>query len=373
MSAQPPGKVSGETPADEAAQSYPQPIKVHSVDELLEGRRRFYGPAYTREHAEREHAEFKAAAEHAEKVALMVDRLVAEAGEHWRPTDQGRNPSIAELKAAPFKDAHWIAVRRWSWIAVGVDWWACQVPPWASPRIHGNRHRAIAERLKYCLQHNTNLPRLTPVGNVTTFSPGNNPTELPPISIVSGPHIPRGIVKLYQQARCAEALAFVWSFRGGPDMESIRRLIAAPSLERVAEAYAIATSNAFERSRVVEAMMENVSPEPAKMTTRKIDMKELRQAHSALLRPNGLPLKCFAILWAEDEDSHSVLKVARSNSRGMRERAEGALLKLEAAGLAKRVVGQGRGEHDRWTLGDAARQQRGALTGHRQGTTEGTQ
>lgn len=153
MITQPPDKVSGEAPADEVAQSYPQPIKVHSVDELLEGRRRFSGPAYTREHAEREHADLLAASEHAEKVALMVARLVAEAGEHWRPTDQGRNPSIAELKSGPFMDARWVAVRRWPWIAVGVDWWNCQVPPW-SPRMnlrYRGHHDAIQNCLRYCL------------------------------------------------------------------------------------------------------------------------------------------------------------------------------------------------------------------------------
>jgi hypothetical protein len=358
MTPRPPGEVphnSHETSA-EATPRWPAPVKVPSVDELLEAGRRWHGD-YTREHAEGRHAEYKAAAEHADKTAVMVERMVAEAGEHWRPTDQGRRIALEERKAAPLADAAWFAVRRWPWIAVWDTGWACSRPPWISGGFGYTGHnRAIADSLKYCMENINNIPRMTPVGSRTFLNAADKRSELPPLSLVDGEHIPRGIVKLYPMARCAECLAFVWSFRGGQNMETIRRLIAAPSLERVAEAYAIATSIAFRRERVkehYEAEIEGAEPAPVPVP----GLDALRRRHPELL---GQPGPCALVrvflsdsakLWsaralARSDELRDALPTGRAAARSV-----GRWLgMLAGAGLAKP---EGKGTKRRWRFGAA--------------------
>jgi len=317
----------------EAAGALP-PDRIPSVAEILAGGQRQHGAKWTQAHAEAHYAKLKANAEEAVRyraaVERTVERMVAEHGESMRPVDA--MSEVAATKAAPLVDPRWGAVRRWPWVAVWDENYSAGNPPWAYFPVYAGHQRAITECLQYCLRW-PHLPRLTPMLGAMGFLGDYQPRELPLLNTVFVSSIPRSIVKLYPMARCAECLAFVWSFRGGPDMEEIRRLIAVPTLERVAEAYAIATGGPFKRARIVERYEE--STEPAREP---LDLLALRKAFPVLLRSSGVANRIMAkLLSAEDAMSVRQLGGGKNASGGARNNASRWLTELENVNLAKRV------------------------------------
>lgn len=173
--------------------------------------------------------------------------------EVFRPIDQGRQPTEEERRRGfRFVNTRWNLVRRWPWIVAweggGVD---LVIPPWKLFNRSHETHEAIARCLEYCMKNHGHLPLFSPVCGSTSYGHSSDPADLPALSIVSGDWIPEGIMKKYLIARCGEVLAFVFNFNGQP-MDEIRRLIVAPTPQKVAEAYAIATSRKFLKEKLVE-------------------------------------------------------------------------------------------------------------------------
>lgn len=215
------------------------------------------GWEYTREMACETHEELVAA----DKYLQHMDEVLATVDLELRPIDQfsrWKKLSAKTKKTERLSEPHWVWWRRWPWRVVLDDGYTTGRPPWVSHGIGAKPPHlleafdAIPQCLKYALLNAEFLPKTTPVFGYKDCYFGEATDSLPDHELISSDFIPRRIVGYYEAMRCRESLAFVFSFSGSPEMDAIRRLIIAPTRERVAEAYAISTSQDFVRSKLHE-------------------------------------------------------------------------------------------------------------------------
>ena len=183
------------------------------------------------------------------------------------PIDQSREMrhEIAPQKRSRALGSLWRSWKRWPWFVATEERYTMEHPPWV-PQFNGGNFNAkplknptaITQCLRYCLENSKNLPAIAPVLGYESFSFGKKILSLPPCHLVRSAFIPRDIVKQYKKAQCCESLVYVFQCTGGPEMDHIRRLIIAPNQERVAEAYAIATGQAFTCSKISDPYKSNV-------------------------------------------------------------------------------------------------------------------
>jgi hypothetical protein len=291
----------------------------------------------------------------AEKDEAKLDAFIAGLPRHMQPLDQGSTREEMTFPHTGHEDFYlW---RRWPWFVYWLPNGKSIVrPPWfdfvgylnagdSKPPHKFALHAAIARCLKYCLENAADLPRFAPVMDIRAYHRFEEATELPAFSRITSDWIPRGIVRKYPMARCGEAIAYVFQFSSGPETDAIRRLIIAPTPEKIAEAYAIATGHSFRKS-------------PTLIEWHK-DMDEARKPLSfdELCKKYGLCLvqiiRVFEKLYNSPDATYAVLELARiadkkKPSGGGRGGASAALKKLEGLNLARRIG-------NRWTLGEAAR------------------
>ena len=326
--------------------TYPELIRVESIGEYV-ARLRLTSPNDSPEvlkaRAKRWRQAMISAAEYNAKIRKTIESM----DERYRPVDQCRRADFYEQKKFAFINISWSLTRRWPWVAVFEDGYVSRPAAWESAGIPINYHRSIGDCLLFCMKHSADIPRFAPIAGQSIISAlSNDMTELPELYMIMEGHIPPGIVRKYPVARCGEALAFVFNFHGSALMDEIRRLIIAPSPEKVAEAYAIATSQRFRGTRLVERELAMMEPVPLVTPSVPREMPELVRAHPTLLRIGSVANRVLASLRAAPGDSHSVQALAggESASGGARKNVGIALGKLEAKRLAK-------SDGDRWILG----------------------
>lgn len=276
-----------------------------------------------------------------------VHRMVVSMEERLRPSDQ--IAGITTKEGDQYINSDWTYCRRWPWRAVWPEGYDVQSPPWrpfSSGWIDQDHHHAVENTLLYCIKNSEHLPRIAPVAGSSVSAWWYEEDTLPTMYLFHGQWIPPGIVKLFPMARCGEALAFVFHFHGSEEMEAIRRLVIAPTFEKVAEAYAIATSQRFRRRKLVEVEMAVVE---ADLNRTKRPFPAIVNDHPSLLRASGIARETLLALYSNDEPlSLNALNVeAGKKSGGRRGLVKKWLGDLEKVGLAK-FNGVG------WILGDSA-------------------
>jgi hypothetical protein len=302
-------------------------------------------PDVTRPAAKRRHRALVAGQAHAAAVARQLKKMA----QCHLPVHQEQSITEEERKAASVNDLRWIGWRRWPWITVWPDGWDFLPPPWIK---HENHQDAITACLFYCLNNAGHLPRVPPCWGFTSYPIHATVTELPSTSMVDGKYIPAGIVMQYPVARCGEALAFIWSFHGGTEMQKIRQLIAAPTIDRIAEAYAIATGEGFLNAQLAEFRDVQLSQEPAKVP----EINTLLKQHPELLRkPFTIAvLRVFRakpfISWSANYMAKSpILLKYLSRKKACRATVNGAIHELVRADLVK-PTNDSKGTGKRWML-----------------------
>jgi hypothetical protein len=322
------------------------PKEIPSLEQLLAERSRRWKslpPDLAKEKREALALLYRKQLEHFEQIELLVKAF----GEECRPIDQGRIPAQEERKTAKYRDMRWSFVNRWPWIAATSTTWDVSNPPWHN--LAGRSfHDAVKHSLIYCLKNHQYLPKTVPGAGRSIFGFCDESDDLPLLYTVGGRFIPPGIVDKYQEARCGEALAFVWSINGGDEMSKIRQLIASPSFERVAEAWAIATDKKILRERLKEHFIQEIEPEIKNLYS----LQYYQSLHPQLLESPG-PLAVLRAMLKDHERIWSARQLA--DEAGIYFRSESMNEKTARTHLAKLVNAEiaevvGASTNKRWRI-----------------------